>query len=417
MQVSYKANTFLIETKAQIAVQERMAARAAKGNKEALAQLCEQIAESVLFRMSRMLRNHGDAEDAAQEALFRVCRGIKKLKNPKTFRKWLGTIVMNEARRKSMQNAKMFDNIIHLSEITEVAIDEDESFLPEKFAMIAENRKVVMEAISRLPQRQKEAVILHFYDRLNVTETAEVMGISQPAASIHLKEARSRIKRDIEASTDKLISTMHGFAVISFSDMLSRSLYMEGATFIPGNQVWLTETIAKCGEVTVAGAAAGGALGMTSACKAVSGKGFSSSLNSILKAVLTTAAATATTIALTFGVINWQSALQSKQAHTNATGGVIFTSNNEVSFINPTGASAISDSRHGELRVNHWEILALGSNVLLITGVSNTVDVTVFNEIRESGYLGECELVFYMEDLYGTKYELAHTFFILDEEK
>jgi len=206
--------SLLIETQAQIIVQDLTAAKAAKGDREALALLCELIAKSVLFRMSRMLRNQVDAEDAAQETLIRVCQSIKQLKNPKTFRKWLGMIILNEARRKSQQNARHTDNVIHMSDITETVMDDNEYLFPEQFAINAESRKVVIEAIDRLPLRQREAVILHYYDRLNITETAEVMGITQPAASIHLKEACIRIKRDLESSTGKLKRAVQGLVEI-----------------------------------------------------------------------------------------------------------------------------------------------------------------------------------------------------------
>ena len=415
-------STFLIETEAQIAIQELTASRASKGDREALAQLCEQIAKGVLFRMSRMLRNRVDAEDAAQEALIRVCKSIRQLKNPKTFRKWLGTIIVNEARRKGMQNARLSDNVIHLSDLTEAAMDEDEKFLPEQFAMNAESRRTVIEAIDRLPQRQKEAVLLHYYDRLNVSETAEVMGITQPAASIHLKEACSRIKRDIESSTDKLVRAMQGIVVLPLGDILSRVLYTEGAIFMPANQAWMTETITKCSDLALVGAVAAGgvAAGAAGAYSSAAGKGAalgSTSAASVAKTCLTAIAATAATLAITVGAIVWHSSQLEDPVpvNANATGGVIFTSENELSHINPTSATASSGSNHGELYVHHWDIRTTDNRAILYTGESNIVGENVFEMMHASEQYGEYRLSFIMEDANGTKYELAHNFFLFNE--
>jgi len=418
MQTTTKVNSFLIESEAQISIQELAAAKAAKGDTEALAQLCEMIAKGVLFRMSRMLRSHVDAEDAAQEALIRVCKSIKQLKNPKTFRKWLGTIIVNEARRKGMQNTKLSDNVIHLSDLTEAAIDEDESFLPEQFAMNSESRKAIIEAIDRLPQRQKEAVLLHYYDRLNVTETAEVMGISQPAASIHLKEACSRLKRDIESSADKLIRAMQGFIAIPLGDMLSRALYSESAAFLPESQTWMAETIEKCGTIVLAGVvAAGGAAGAAGAAGASSTKtAGSSTLITIAKGVATTVAAAAATLAITVGVITLHSAQNNEPLTSNATGTIVFSSNNAQSHINPTSASASTDSRYGELKVHNWNIETTDGSRALYTGESSIVDERAFNMMRENRQFGEYKLIFFVEDAYGATYELKHNFFLYDQE-
>jgi len=414
-------NKFLLESEAQIAIQELAAARASKGDREALAQLCEQIAKGVLFRMSRMLRNRVDAEDAAQEALIRVCKSIGQLKNPKTFRKWLGTIILNEARRKGMQNAKMSDNVIHLSDLTEAAMDEDESFLPEQFAMNTESRKTVIEAIDRLPQRQKEAVLLHYYDRLNVSETAEVMGISQPAASIHLKEACTRIKRDLESSADRLMKAMHGFVAIPLGDMLTRALYTEGVSFTPASQTWMAETIAKCGELAIAGAVvAGGAAGAAGIYGSMTATGTTagatSTAASVAKTLLTVVMATTATLGITIGAIVWQSGQQNERPAINATGEVQFTGDYELSHINPTGASATSDSKHGELHVHNWEISATDSDTVLYTGEGNTVEGAIFNQMREDGHTGDFCLIFIMEDANGTRYKLRHNFFLFNEE-
>jgi len=416
VQIKYKTNTFLIESEARIGATEIAAAKASKGDKEALAQLCDQIAKSVLFRMSKMLNNHVDAEDAAQEVLIRVCKSIGQLKNPKTFRKWLGTIIVNEARRKGMQNAKMSEKVIHLSSLPEVTIDDDDNMLPEQFAVNAENRRTVMGAIDKLPQRQREAIMLHYYDRLNVTETAEAMGISQPAASIHIKEACSRIKRDLEASSKELIKTMHGLLMIPFGEMLSDVLYTEGTLFVPQNQTWMAETIAKCGDFALAGAAVSGgaAVGGVVGNKKVNMK--LSNTAKIAKVLLTVVIASTVTLAITFCAIVWHSAQQTGGSLLNASGSVVFSGDHAVKHINPTGASAVSDSEHGELTVHHWEIQTSDGNAVLFYGKGNAVTEDIFLRMHEEGHTGDFEMVFILEDAVGIKYELAHNFFLFNDE-
>jgi len=403
-------DVYTTEAEARIAEQERTAEKAAKGDKAALARLCEQIATAVLFRTTKMLRNHVDAEDAAQEVLIRVCKSIGKLKNPKTFRKWLGTIIVNEVRRKSMQNTRLSDKVVHLSDLLETATEEDEH-LPEQIAMTFESRKAVIDAIDRLPQRQREAVILHYYDRLNVTETSEAMGISQPAASIHLKAACLKIKSDLEASANKFKKIAYGLMPIPLGDMLSHSLHAEQAIFTPTDQAWLPMALAKCGELAMAGVAVVGAGGTSST---------SSPMASAAKVLLTIVASAATTLAITAGAILWHSLhnerrMDSRQTYTGATGHIVFTSEGEKGYINPTSASAQSDSQHGELRVIQWRITTADSGTAKYIGEGNPVDENIFASMREDELFGNYELIFILEDEYGNKYELAHNFFLLEK--
>jgi len=407
----YKTSNFLIESEARIAVLELAAAKASKGDSEALALLCEYVAKDVLFRMSRMLRNHVDAEDAAQEVLIRVCKNIRQLKNPKTFRKWLGTIIVNEARRKGMQNAKMSEKVIHLSNLPDAVSNEDEGMLPEQFAVNTENRKTVMGAIDKLPQRQREAIILHYYDRLNVTETAEVMGISQPAVSIHIREACSRIKRDLEATSKELIRTMQGFMMIPFGDILSRSLYTEGALFTPQNQSWVPEAVAKCGELALVGASMTGGIVGVKRINVNSKFG----LPRIAKTLFSIVIAASVTLGLTFVAVSRNSTQNYIGPILNATGSVVFISNHEPSFINPIEASAISDSKYGKLKIHHWEIRNTDEKTVLFFKASKIVTEDIFQKMREEGFTGNFELVFILEDAIGIKYELAHNFYLLNE--
>ncbi|WP_260614422.1 sigma factor-like helix-turn-helix DNA-binding protein [Streptomyces sp. WAC07061] len=45
----------------------------------------------------------------------------------------------------------------------------------------------------RLPERQREAVVLHRMAGMSTQETAEVMGVKEDSVRIHLKRAKSRL--------------------------------------------------------------------------------------------------------------------------------------------------------------------------------------------------------------------------------
>lgn len=57
---------------------------------------------------------------------------------------------------------------------------------------------MIKEIIDALPERQREAIVLHYYSGLNVTEAAKVMDISHAGVSLYLKLARKKIKEELE---------------------------------------------------------------------------------------------------------------------------------------------------------------------------------------------------------------------------
>ena len=55
----------------------------------------------------------------------------------------------------------------------------------------------MMEIIATLPSRQREAIILHYYGGLSVTEVAAAMSIPHQSVSLYLKLARKKMREEL----------------------------------------------------------------------------------------------------------------------------------------------------------------------------------------------------------------------------
>jgi RNA polymerase sigma-70 factor (ECF subfamily) len=60
----------------------------------------------------------------------------------------------------------------------------------------------LQRALRRLPVRQREAVILHYWADLDVTACAVAMGVSAGAVKRHLSRARERLATELGSPTD-----------------------------------------------------------------------------------------------------------------------------------------------------------------------------------------------------------------------
>jgi len=399
--------------------------KATCGDKEALKEICAQITEGVFLATSRIMNNREDAEDVAQESLLRVCKNIKKLQEPRAFRKWLNNIVVNEARRKMLMNTKLpvsFD----LQGEQEYAVEENEEYLPDVYAENEEDKRAVYSAVDRLSSRQREAVLLHYYEGLSITETAVVMGIAQPGVSLYLKNARRSIKSQLEAQPSLAHATASNQAFLPIGFVLSQLLNKENIFTVTADQPWLQETFARYGEVAAASIAASAAVstaiaaeGAAAASAAVAsgsaaGTTGATSAGGILQTCLVACATVAAAAAIVVGAVMAPAAntVGTDYQPVNAVAEIVFTGvDSNRPHINPIRAEKVSDSSFGPLMVRYWEIRRGGGGYAVFEGDDNVVH-DIYYQIRARGENGEFILEFYLEDATGTTYRLGHGFVI-----
>ena len=114
------------------------------------------------------------AEDAAQEAFARALVRWRRLEGQPWAVGWVMTTAMNAARRAMRMRPTP-------------AVD------PRSTAVDHDGRLDVRDAIGRLPDRQQEAVALHYLLDLSVADTAAAMGVTGGTVKAHLSRAREAL--------------------------------------------------------------------------------------------------------------------------------------------------------------------------------------------------------------------------------
>ncbi|MCL2806718.1 MAG: sigma-70 family RNA polymerase sigma factor [Coriobacteriia bacterium] len=196
---------------AEARVQEKLVRRSINGSNTALKKLCRLICKSITLRVMHKVSSREEAEDITQEILVRVCEGINNLKDAKAFGGWLNTIIKNEISRYYVKNKKHRVVLSVEEYLDSIVDDKSKDYAATEYDRTDEERKKVIAIINTLPERQLDAVILHYYEGMSVTQTAEVMGVTKQVASIHLIRAREKIKaafhRQEQSSAQKRIAS------------------------------------------------------------------------------------------------------------------------------------------------------------------------------------------------------------------
>ncbi len=160
--------------------------RARDGDEHAFGQLIERHYDFVYRIAYRWCGRKADAEDIAQEVCVRLGAAIGLYRGAGAFTTWLYTLTLNAARdmmrRHARETAKTEAYGVHVL-INGEAIPEPDT-----------QAEALWEAVRKLPDKQRDAVLLVYGEGLSHSATADVMAISEATVSWHIHEAKKRLK-------------------------------------------------------------------------------------------------------------------------------------------------------------------------------------------------------------------------------
>jgi RNA polymerase sigma-70 factor (sigma-E family) len=125
-----------------------------------------------------MLGDRGLAEDMVQDAFLGLYRRWDGLSDPDSALAYVRSSVLNGCRTLLRRRSRGAG----------VALATPDAESAEALALVGEEHREVLAAIRRLPDRQREAVVLRFYLEMPEEAVAELMGISRGT----VKSATSR---------------------------------------------------------------------------------------------------------------------------------------------------------------------------------------------------------------------------------
>jgi RNA polymerase sigma-70 factor (sigma-E family) len=116
-----------------------------------------------------MLGDRAAAEDVVHDAFFGLCRRWGDLTDPRKAPAYLRSSVLNGCRTVLRRQARSAVD----PTLGEVALAADAPLLA------SEDRRAVLAALRRLPDRQREVLVLRYYLELPDAEIARTMGIGE----------------------------------------------------------------------------------------------------------------------------------------------------------------------------------------------------------------------------------------------
>lgn len=136
-----------------------------------------------------LTRDQGAAEEIAQEAFVRLHGALPRLRDPDAALPYLRKTVINLSRSRGRR-------------LTVVAryrpAPSPDADAADLGALRSLDRCVVLDAIAKLSARQRECVVLRFYQDLSESETAAVLGVSPNSVKKHMQRATASLAARLE---------------------------------------------------------------------------------------------------------------------------------------------------------------------------------------------------------------------------
>ena len=133
-----------------------------------------------MYRAARaVLDSDADAEDAVSQAVLQAWQSLDKLRDKDAVRPWLVKIAVNCAYAQRRKQGK----VVYL-----------EDMQPEPAAPAPPQNGGLWEAVCALSPERRAAVVLFYYEGMQIDEIAKALGVPRGTVKSRLSRARKQLK-------------------------------------------------------------------------------------------------------------------------------------------------------------------------------------------------------------------------------
>lgn len=203
----------------------RIIKKSMRGDAKAFAELYKIFIKTIQYNVSNSLTNKSDVEDAVQQVVISLHKGLPKLKSPYAFHSYLYRITMNVCSSYNEKDGKQRHS--SLEEVEEDLVDTRSEAPPLELER-KENDELVRQFISKLPEKQRYALLLYYYYDMSYKDIAEVMGTTVTVVGSNINRAKKNLKRMLEEYEKRMNAADDDDSDMSFLGVTLDSMFVAG---------------------------------------------------------------------------------------------------------------------------------------------------------------------------------------------
>ena len=172
---------------------ELLLRRARNGDAEAFEALLTPLENRIWRICWHYTGNRESAEDCGQETMIRIWRSLDSYRGDCALESWVYRIAANCCM--DYLRKKKRDKSVSMEPMQEQGFDPaDPSPGTEEQVVAADEQKRLREAITMLPEDQREALIMTQLEKVPYEEAAKLLGVSEGTIKSRVNRAKARLK-------------------------------------------------------------------------------------------------------------------------------------------------------------------------------------------------------------------------------
>lgn len=172
---------------------DALMAEVAQGKETAFRLLVQRWEHQVKAFLTQMLGTVEEAEDLTQDTFVQVFHKASSYQGQGQFRSWLFRIAGNYARSR-LRRRKIVGWVRFQPGAHDLAAKTAD---PSEELSASENKALLDAALSRLPDRQRQAISLHRFQGLKYKEIAQAMDTTVPGVESLIQRAMVGLKAEL----------------------------------------------------------------------------------------------------------------------------------------------------------------------------------------------------------------------------
>lgn len=186
-----------------------------KEKRGATTKLYETFHEEIYYYILKTVNNEELAADLTQDSFIEIFQTIQNLREPAAFVTWSRQIAYHRCTAHFRKRKELLlDENEDGGNIFDTLVEEREEFIPDEALEQDEFKKAIRAMIDSLPEEQRAAIMMRYFDEFSVKEIADIQGTTEGTVKSRLNYGRKAIKQAVEDYEKKSGTRIHCVGVI-----------------------------------------------------------------------------------------------------------------------------------------------------------------------------------------------------------
>lgn len=222
-----------------------MVCAAQNGQNDALTEIYDAFYNDIYYYILKTVNDTELAADLTQDSFIEIFQTIGALKEPVAFVNWSKRIAYHRCTAYFRKKRDLLlDEDEEGQSVFDTIVEEREEFIPDEALDKDELKKTIHEMIESLPEEQRAAIMMRYFDEMSVKEIADIQGVTEGTVKSRLNYGRKAIKGSVEEYEKKTGVKLRCAGVVPLLLWLFREYRLVNGMSLVGNATTAT-TFAK----------------------------------------------------------------------------------------------------------------------------------------------------------------------------